>query len=268
MSATNQTTHYELPSFLGSDKPAWLVDWNGAMATIDAAIYEAKTVADGAAAAATTNASNISTLQTTVSGIASDLGTVSTSLTSLQGTVNTITSLIGNGEPTTTDKTIIGAINEIHSSQISDESDISALENIVDAKYMIVGKDSYVLPGVTHFADYDATNVNAGLSTYLAGLAADEVVTLDRIVVSGYGTFTTPASSFLNNAINPANITLFATQMAQSAETVVIRFLNRGAMKIWSIAPTGTTFADKSADDSEDFTFTFVFTRYKVIDLT
>ena len=35
MSATNTTTNYSLPLFIGTDKPAWLVDWNGAMTDID-----------------------------------------------------------------------------------------------------------------------------------------------------------------------------------------------------------------------------------------
>lgn len=36
MSATNTTTNYNLPIFVSSDKPAWLVDFNGAMNAIDA----------------------------------------------------------------------------------------------------------------------------------------------------------------------------------------------------------------------------------------
>lgn len=114
MSATNSTTHYNLPVFLGTDKPAWLVDWNGAMSSIDSAIYEAKQTADSASTAAAAVASDLSTLSTTVTGLGTDITTISGSLTTLIGTVNTITSLIGNGEPTTTDKTIIGAINEIN----------------------------------------------------------------------------------------------------------------------------------------------------------
>lgn len=113
MSATNVTTYYEFPVFVGSDKPAWLVDWNGAMNAIDSAIHEAKTEADA-------NATNIASLQSSVTSLSgsvesqgSSITSLTQSLTSLQGTVNTITSLIGNGEPTTQDKTIIGAINEL-----------------------------------------------------------------------------------------------------------------------------------------------------------
>lgn len=121
MSATNVTTYYEFPVFVGSDKPAWLVDWNGAMNAIDSAIHEAKAEADA-------NASNIASLQSSVTSLSgsvesqgSSITSLTQSLTSLQGTVNTITSLIGNGEPTTQDKTIIGAINEL-------KADIDALD--------------------------------------------------------------------------------------------------------------------------------------------
>ena len=113
MSATNVTTYYEFPVFVGSDKPAWLVDWNGAMNAIDSAIHEAKTEADA-------NATNIASLQSSVTSLSgsvesqgSSITSLTQSLTSLQGTVITITSLIGNGLPTTDDKTIIGAINEL-----------------------------------------------------------------------------------------------------------------------------------------------------------
>ena len=121
MSATNSTTYYEFPIFVGSDKPAWLVDWNGAMTALDSAIHEAKAEADA-------NATNIATLQSSVTSLSgsvesqgSSITTLTQSLTALQGTVNTITSLIGNGEPTTQDKTIIGAINEL-------KADIDALD--------------------------------------------------------------------------------------------------------------------------------------------
>lgn len=129
MSATNSTTHYELPSFLGSDKPAWLVDWNGAMATIDSAIYEAKQAADTASASASAVASDLATLSGTVSTQGSTISTLSETLTTAVGNINTINgnittinSLIGNGTPTTTDQTIIGAINEINANVTDDQT--------------------------------------------------------------------------------------------------------------------------------------------------
>lgn len=137
MSATNSTTHYSLPSFLGSDKPAWLVDWNGAMATIDSAIYEAKQAADTASSSASAVASDLATLSGTVSTQGSTISALSDTLTTAVGNINTINgnittinSLIGNGTPTTTDQTIIGAINEINAN-VTDASTPGTLANTV-----------------------------------------------------------------------------------------------------------------------------------------
>ena len=114
MSATNATTNYSLPLFIGTDKPAWLVDFNGAMNAIDA---QMKVNATDILA----NTGSISSLSTTVSAhttsintMSGQISTLSTGLNTAQGNINTINSLIGNGEPTTTDKTLIGAINEIY----------------------------------------------------------------------------------------------------------------------------------------------------------
>lgn len=40
MSATNKTANYQLPIYIGSDRPSYLIDFNSAMYKIDAAIYE------------------------------------------------------------------------------------------------------------------------------------------------------------------------------------------------------------------------------------
>lgn len=41
--ATNSTPNYGLPIFIGTDKPSWLVDWNGAMTELDTVIKEIST---------------------------------------------------------------------------------------------------------------------------------------------------------------------------------------------------------------------------------
>ena len=110
MGHTNQTANYNLPQFVGTDKPSWLGDINDAFAAIDTAIAAAATeasTADGKADA----------LGTTVSGHTTQIGTLQNTVTTQGNTLNTVTSLIGNGTPTTTDQTIIGAINELHANQ-------------------------------------------------------------------------------------------------------------------------------------------------------
>lgn len=114
MSATNATTYYELPVFIATDKPAWLTDWNGAMNAIDTAIKEALTAGENAQTTANTATTSIATINDSLTTINTSLSTLTSTTTGLVGSVNTINSLIGNGEPTTSDKTLIGAINEIY----------------------------------------------------------------------------------------------------------------------------------------------------------
>lgn len=114
MSATNHTTNYELPIFVGTDKPAWLVDWNGAMTAIDTAIHTAEGKADQAGTDIGGIESSISTINGTITSINNAVSQLRIDTNANTGSINTITSLIGNGEPTTTDKTIIGAINELN----------------------------------------------------------------------------------------------------------------------------------------------------------
>lgn len=67
MASTNKTTHYELSQFLGTDKPAWLTDYNTDMSKIDAGINTAQstaTGADGKADTVSTNLGNIENLTT------------------------------------------------------------------------------------------------------------------------------------------------------------------------------------------------------------
>ncbi len=117
MSATNQTANLHLPVFVGDDKPAWLTDWNGAMNTIDGAVASAQTDIDGVETTVATQGGQISSLNTTVGNHTTSINALTDATTHNAGDINTINSLIGNGTPTTTDQTIIGAINELHADQ-------------------------------------------------------------------------------------------------------------------------------------------------------
>lgn len=117
MSATNTTPNIGLPSFIGTDKPAWLTDWNGAMSTIDTEIGTIKTGVSGDETRIGNLENSVSSLNTTVSNHTTSITALNTQVATQGGTINTITSLIGNGTPTTTDQTIIGAINELHADQ-------------------------------------------------------------------------------------------------------------------------------------------------------
>lgn len=106
MSFTNQTTHYGLPQWIGSDKPTYLVDQNNAYQTIDSEIYnanvtagEAVTTANGAAstagAASSTAADALSAAQTASSTAdsaltaAQDAGTIAQAAQTAAGAAQT-----------------------------------------------------------------------------------------------------------------------------------------------------------------------------------
>lgn len=115
MGATNTTANYSLSQFIGTDKPAWLQDYNGDMLKIDTGINAAKVAADGAQNAASAAQNDATTANNAITNtINPAISSLNTTVGNQGGAINTINSLIGNGTPTTTDQTIIGAINEIN----------------------------------------------------------------------------------------------------------------------------------------------------------
>ena len=109
MASTNHTTNYSLSQFVGSDKPAWLGDYNQDMDKIDTqmkvnadAVSTVSTTVSGHTTAISGLTSDVSALQTTVAGHTSDISALDTTvsghttdISSLQSTVETHTTQIG-----------------------------------------------------------------------------------------------------------------------------------------------------------------------------
>lgn len=118
MASTNKTSHYELSQYIGTDKPTYLVDYNGDMLTIDTAIYGVSTTASGASSKADTNESNIGTLSNLTTEVKSSLvgainevdGHADTNTTNIATNTSAIGTL-ANLE-TTEKSNLVGAINE------------------------------------------------------------------------------------------------------------------------------------------------------------
>lgn len=222
MSATNSTPTINLPVFIGTDKPAWLVDWNGAMNAIDSAIATLQTTESGTASSLAALAQSVSALSSTVSQHTTAIETVAQTTTTLAGNINTINSLIGNGEPTTEDKTIIGAINEI---------------------YAEIGGGSNVTADVV---SYD--NTDSGLTADDVQAAIDELKDdIDAIVV--------PASSFeiVRGTLTAGQTSVALTASKTVAATALIDVfadaygLNPSAVTV-SGAVVTLTFAAQASD--------------------
>lgn len=79
MGSTNKTAHYNLPQFIGTDKPGWLTDVNDAMQKTDEGIYQAAVAAQGAQTSADAATSAVQTVN-------ADLTDTKTTLTATTAT--------------------------------------------------------------------------------------------------------------------------------------------------------------------------------------
>lgn len=92
---TNETENYDLPQFVGTDKPTWLGDFNTAMSTIDTAV--------GANATAITSlGTRVTSAEGTASQASSDVATLTSTVNTLSGNVTSATTTANNAQSTAT----------------------------------------------------------------------------------------------------------------------------------------------------------------------
>lgn len=84
--STNKTANYDLPQFVGTDKPTWLGDFNEAMSDIDTGMHE--------------NATSIATMQSDVASATQAASRASQDVTALTTTVNSLSGRVTNVETT------------------------------------------------------------------------------------------------------------------------------------------------------------------------
>ena len=120
MSATNHTTTIGLSQYISTDKPTYLTDYNGDMLAIDNAIAAdrdsiatAQNKANTADGKADANKTSIDTLNAQINGDPTDPSDTGLAgkVTDNSGDIDTIEALLGNGTPTTSNQTVIGAVN-------------------------------------------------------------------------------------------------------------------------------------------------------------
>lgn len=177
MSFTNKTANYDLPQYIATDKPSYLVDANGAYLAIDTAMKANETAAATAQSTADTNTAAISTLNTQINGengLAADLTAVETLAGTTAGAVQTINQVIGSGEPTTTAKTLIGAINELDAGKVAKGD---ALKFVEVHKIRSYGNGAKTLSQVLN-------DVFDNFKTYVAGLSDNVLINVIGIISS------------------------------------------------------------------------------------
>lgn len=163
MSSTNKTSNYELSQFLGTDKPAWLSDYNTDMSKIDT---QMKANADAATAA----------------------GSSASSASSAVGTLSNLT--------TDAKTSVVAAINEVDSHADSAANTASsALSGATAANTAISALSSYLDLSVNNSYTGSQFSVTSGSGTITSGdtlyVARNAAGTLCKI----YGTIGVTSSS-------------------------------------------------------------------------
>jgi hypothetical protein len=149
MAHTNATANYELSQFLGTDKPAWLVDYNGDMQKIDAAL---KANADAEAA----SAENIQELQDAI-GAEGLTGRI----TNIENDIGDIKTEIGSVSLPTTAQSLTGAISELKG--VNDDQNTAIGQNATN-----IAQVGGAVEGVSQLA-YTIANVYDSSATYAVG---------------------------------------------------------------------------------------------------
>lgn len=155
---TNETDNYDLPQFVGSDKPTWLGDFNEAMSAIDAGIAE--------------NASDISSLDTRVTSAEGTASQASTDVASLQSTVSTLSSSVTS---------VTTTANNAQSTATSALNTANTADGKADTANTNIGTLS---------------NLNTTAKTNLVS-AINEVNTRNIMCISLENTYTVPTSNTL-----------------------------------------------------------------------
>lgn len=215
MSATNATTNYNFPLFIGTDKPAWLVDWNSAMSAIDAAIKGVDTDVQGAIVDISGLSSTVAAHTSSISTISGQITVITTNLNTATGNINTINSLIGNGTPTTTDQTLIGAINELHANQ-GDLADLTTpAASLVDAINAITGGGGAVAASAVSFdpigTSLVSVNVQAAIVELLGKIPANAAAVSYNNATSGLTATNVQAAIDELASASPANNDIIVT---------------------------------------------------------
>lgn len=116
--STNKTANYNLPQFIGTDKPTWLGDINQAMFDIDAGMH--------------TNASDIESVETIAQNASASASQASQDVAGLTSTVNTLSSNVtsvtqtaNNAQQTAT--SALNTANTANGKADTNASNISAL---------------------------------------------------------------------------------------------------------------------------------------------
>lgn len=189
MSSTNKTTNYELSQFLGTDKPAWLSDYNTDMSKIDAQMKlnaDGVTSAGSSATSANTKIGDLSSLTTTdKTSVVSAVNEVNTTAGTAYNTATGASDTAGQalGKATANETAIIALNNKFN---LSNSSNLTFTGATFSSNSMKAVYDNSLTLGKI-YGRITITNPTAGLGwktftsteTPFADLNLEEAITID-----------------------------------------------------------------------------------------
>lgn len=169
--ASNTTRYFHLPLFISTDKPSWLVDWNGAMGEIDTILQNINTASEGAVADVQTIQTQIDainqlipTLEATIQTAVEDVASMETTVSSHESRLDTVEQDLLTQNNLI--KTLSDAVLTIQATLTSLTDRVTALEQ------------SGVTGGVTIYDLLDNTKYNA--INFLTTMAPSNVYTVQN----------------------------------------------------------------------------------------
>lgn len=154
-SSTNKTTNYDLPQFVGTDKPTWLGDFNEAMSSIDAGMHE--------------NATNISTMASDVASASATASQASQDVAGLTSTVNTLSSNVTAVTITANNaqQTATSALNTANTANGKADTNASSITTIQSDISTINSSMTTIHDNLDHLKDYSSNE--AVIGTWIDG---------------------------------------------------------------------------------------------------
>lgn len=165
MASTNKTTNYELSQFVGSDKPAWLGDYNSDMTKIDA---QMKLNADAATAATGTGTANTAAI----------------------GTLENLT--------TTEKSNLVGAVNEVNSTAATAQNTANAASTTANTAATTAQSAKNEADRLINQFSFTTTEYNSSNTTSNGGTlsgAFKVALNADATLLKIYGSFPFTASA-------------------------------------------------------------------------
>ena len=118
MGATNHTDNYNLPQFIGTDKPTWLTDINGAFLAIDTAMKNNADEVAGAKSDILTDEGRLTALETSMGTANGKISTLEATATSQGNAITANTAKIGTAVLQTSAQNLSGAVNELNAGKL------------------------------------------------------------------------------------------------------------------------------------------------------